>query len=135
MFSSYHYVSIVTPRSTSPLLHRCRSTSRPRGCPSSLISTSWSAPSQQAFGFASRTSMMNACLVRRSLFSHLHHKSLIRPVALSCNVGCQGFVLLLPAVCLPQFCFFVNTVYFDKNCVAQTIDSSSCDLLCRLSIK
>uniref|UniRef100_A0A3B3VNV8 Dolichyl-diphosphooligosaccharide--protein glycosyltransferase subunit STT3B n=1 Tax=Poecilia latipinna TaxID=48699 RepID=A0A3B3VNV8_9TELE len=51
-----------TGLSTSPSLHRCRSTSRPRGCPSSLISTSWSAPSQQAFGFASRTSMMNACL-------------------------------------------------------------------------
>ncbi len=40
-----------------------RSISPPPGFPSSLIFTSWSAPSQQAFGSASETSAPSACSV------------------------------------------------------------------------
>lgn len=58
----------ATPRSTSPSSRRCRSTSRPRGSPSSSICTSWCAPSQQAFGFASKTSMTNVFSVWNANF-------------------------------------------------------------------
>lgn len=75
-FPSNHIFSVVSPfswcsmlytamlRSTFPLSHQYLSTSPPPGCPSSLTSTSSSAPSLQASGSALRTSMMNASLVR-----------------------------------------------------------------------
>ena len=53
-------------RFTSQSLHLCLSTSRPPGCLSFLICTSWSAPFPWELGTASKMSMMSVSLVRNS---------------------------------------------------------------------
>lgn len=91
------FLCAATPRFIFPSSRRYRSISPPPGFLSSLIFTSWCAPSQQASGSASETSVMSVCSVRPFSF-----RSRAECLCVWCESLCRPPVVL----------YAVSAVYF-----------------------